>query len=110
MEENNDTNKPDGEENKPLVARKPMSGMAIVGINLVVLALYTFTIKWNLAHHTIGDGIGYLIINGFLLFCHVFICSAIALVTKSWRWLLSALLVLAIGFSTCTMIGTYHMR
>jgi|GEM_PF-959885 len=103
---------PDGisdKEIKQVVEKKPMNGMIIVGVNLAALAVYTIPIKWAIAN-TSGDGIGGLIMNAFILFIHVIFCLCMALGLKSWIWLLSALLVLVIGFSTCVMIGTYHIR
>jgi hypothetical protein len=102
MEEDSEPEKLPGEDNKPILQKKPINGMTIVGINLMVLAIYTLLIK-------LSGGIGGLIINAFILFLHVVLCLGMALDKKSWIWLLSALLVLAIGFSTCAMIGTYKM-
>jgi hypothetical protein len=103
MEENKDADKIPGEGNKPAGKMRPVNGFIVVGINLLVLAVYTFLIKLG------GGGIGGLIINAFILFPHVVFCLVMALGKKDWIWLLSAILVLAIGFSTCTMIGTYKM-
>ena len=75
---------------------KPNAGMTIVGINLLALAFYTIVCKFNE---------GGVILDAFLIFCHVLTCICFALGKRSWMWFLSAVLVLAIGFSTCVMIG-----
>ena len=94
MEEN--TNQ-QPEQNKPVVENKPMNGMTIVGINLAILAVYTLLIKLT------PDGGGF-VLDAFLLLFHVVICIIMSIVKKSGSWLLSAFLVLAIGFSTCVYV------
>jgi hypothetical protein len=75
---------------------KPNTGMTIVAYNLLALAVYTIACKFNE---------GGIILDAFLIFFHVIICIGMALGKKSWMWFLSAVLVLAIGFSTCVMFG-----
>lgn len=78
----------DQEEKKE---KKPET-MSIAGINLLVMLVYTIILA------AIPDG---LILDIFLLPAHVFVCLLVAIVNRSWIWLLSALAVLIIGFSTC---------
>ena len=74
-------------------APKPKNGFGVVGYNLLILAAYTLISKF------LGDG-GF-VIDALLLAIHVFLCLILALAYRSWMWLLAAVLVLAIGFSTC---------
>ena len=68
--------------------------MKIVGYNLLVLAAYTIIC-------TITNKDGGAIFDMFFIGIHFFIGIILAIVNKSWIWLLSALMVLIIGFSTC---------
>lgn len=77
---------------------KPKAKMAIVGYNLLILAAYTLLFRL-LAEQ------GGFIFDAFLLACHVFACLIMSLVNRSWMWVLSGVLVLAIGFSTCVMMA-----
>ena len=55
----------ENENNQQPKQNKPIDGMAVVGINLAVLAVYTLLIK------AAGDGGGF-ILDAFLLLLHVF--------------------------------------
>jgi hypothetical protein len=77
--------------------KKPDSGMALVGYNIIALVFYTLLCK------LIG-GSGF-ILDAFFIFIHVLFCIAMAFDKKSWFWFLGAVLVLVIGFSTCVMVG-----
>lgn len=70
------------------------SGMKIVGYNLLVFAIYT-----ALCAATADDG-GF-IFDMFLIGIHVLVGIVLAIANRNWAWLLSALIVLVIGFSTC---------
>jgi len=76
-------------ENKP---SKQPSNIAIVGINIVVLLFYTLISK------AIEGGI---FLDAFLIAFHFFGCIIIGLAARKWVWVLSAFVVLLIGFSTC---------
>ncbi|PWK78097.1 hypothetical protein LX99_01937 [Mucilaginibacter oryzae] len=80
-------NTPFGGHNK-----KP-NNMKIVGYNLLVLIAYTIICRFNL-----NDG---AILDMFFIGIHVSAGIILAIVNRSWAWLLSALMVLVIGFSTC---------
>ena len=71
---------------------------AIVGFNLLALLFYTVITKL-----IGGDAI---VLDMFLIFIHVLVCIILAIANRSWFWLLSGLLVLIIGFSTCVYINT----
>lgn len=86
------------ENDKPMIEKKPINGITIVGYNLLALALYTLIFK-------LLENSGGVIFDAFVLFLHVVICLILSLGGRSWWWLLSALLVLIIGFSTCTMFN-----
>lgn len=83
---------------KPGDTAKPTPGIAIVGYNLLGLVLYTLMLKLA--------GSGGFFLDAFILFFHVLVCIIMAASLRSWPWLLSALLVLIVGFSTCYMLGT----
>jgi hypothetical protein len=77
--------------------KKPYAGMGILGWNLLALAVYTLLMR------AIADNGGF-IFDAFFLFIHVLTCLMMAIIKRSWFWLLGGLLVLAIGFSTCAMM------
>ena len=92
-------NKPK-EEQPPLIkGTKPIGGMTIVGINLLVLVFYTLLLKLTTRDSS-------FIFDAFILFIHVIFCIGMALGRRSWVWLFSGVIVLAIGFSTCVWIGS----
>jgi hypothetical protein len=98
MEDNNtgDPNlQPEGKEAENNV--KPSPNMNIVVYNLLGLAFYTILFKL-LANQ------GGLFFDAFVLAGHVLVCIILAIAEKSWLWVLSGVLVLVIGFSTCTML------
>ena len=75
--------------------KKKVGSMSIVGINLLVMVVYTIILA------AIPDG---LVLDIFLLPAHVLVCLIAAIVNRSWIWVLSAMSVLIIGFSTCAGI------
>jgi lysylphosphatidylglycerol synthetase-like protein (DUF2156 family) len=90
MEENlNQKNSPD-KKNK-IEAR-------ILGVNLLVLAAYSVLAKLS------GRGLDGSITDAVFIAFHLCACLIIAAVKQSWSWVLSGLLVLAIGFATCAEI------
>jgi len=75
----------------------------IVGYNMLALIIYTLATKF------IPDYGGYFI-DAVLLGIHVFVCVILAIAAKGpkvWMWVLSAVLVLAIGISTCVVIPPF---
>jgi hypothetical protein len=64
----------------------------IIGINIGVLAVYTILSKM------IEGGV---IIDAFLIAGQFFICLIMGIVVRKWVWVLTAFLILLIGFSTC---------
>jgi hypothetical protein len=91
------------EEHQPLPEvnnGKPRVKMGVVGYNLLALAGYTILCRLLVDQ-------GGIIFDALFLACHVFICLILSIGNKSWMWLLSGVLVLVIGFSTCvTIMGT----
>ncbi|UOE46906.1 hypothetical protein MTO98_21105 [Mucilaginibacter sp. SMC90] len=77
-----------GNENKKSPAMK------IVGYNLLVLAVYTIICA-------ITNKDGGVIFDMFFIGIQFFACIIFAIINRSWVWLLSAIMVLIIGFSTC---------
>ena len=75
-------------------AKKSYTQIKIVGYNLLVLAVYGILSK--VAPH--GEGWVYY---AFLIAIHFLFCICAAIYKRNWMWVLSALLVLVIGFSTC---------
>ncbi|SDD92341.1 hypothetical protein SAMN05216464_10352 [Mucilaginibacter pineti] len=84
------------EEKKPI----PNKNMRIVGINLAVLAGYTIICALGSEQ--------LLVLDMYLFGIHVVVCIFGAIIFRKWSWLLSAVLILVIGFSTCVMIATMH--
>jgi hypothetical protein len=68
----------------------------VVGSNLLILAVYTF-----LSKILKEDG---LFLDAILLAIHVFFCVTAAIIFGKWIWVLTALVVLLIGVSTCVGI------
>ncbi|MGF7039153.1 hypothetical protein [Mucilaginibacter lappiensis] len=106
MEDNKDESpspadeNPGGIKNIPIKEQnKSYAGMKIVGINILILAIYAVLCS-------IDSGGGDIIFDAFLILIHVVVCIIMAIVKRSWMWLLSALLVLVIGFSTCVSFGS----
>jgi len=98
MEENTDSSSRElpGRPDDP--KGKIPEGMKIVGYNMLVLLIYSVVCK-------IGSrDLGALFMDAFLVGAHVLVCIIVAAGKRSWMWLLSALLVLIIGFSTCVSI------
>jgi uncharacterized membrane protein len=78
---------------------KPKVDMAIVAYNLLGLAAYTILFR-------LLASAGGMIFDMLVLAGHVLVCFVMSIVNKSWMWVLSGVLVLVIGFSTCvTVIG-----
>jgi len=75
------------------------SGLKIVGLNLAVFAFYTVICLSTGA----DGGIFALCLAGF----HAVICVIVAIVMQRWVWVLSALMLLVIGFATC--VGTFSL-
>jgi len=97
MEENKDLNQQPAEDNSAK-EKKRNNGAAIIGYNILALVIYTLLFKLT------GDS-GALVLDAFVLFLHVVFCIGMSIGKRSGWWLLSSLLVLVIGFSTCAMIG-----
>lgn len=65
----------------------------IVGINIAGLIIYTIICR------LVEGG---FVIDAFLIAMHFFAGIIVSIAARRWEWLLSAFLVLVIGFSTCT--------
>jgi len=72
--------------------KKPISNGYIIGINIGILAVYTLISKATS---------GGMIIDALFIVCHVLGCLVIGAAVRRWVWVLSALVVLLIGLSTC---------
>lgn len=71
--------------------------MLIAGVNIVILIVYTTWIRAT------GDNDGALTL-GVILILHIILCVIISLFIYSKGFLLSALLVLLVGISTCYFV------
>ncbi|MEO3403148.1 hypothetical protein AAFN85_04550 [Mucilaginibacter sp. CAU 1740] len=103
-----ETNIPPHQDGNPdpgrfLLDHKPKkpSSMKIVGINMAVFAAYTILCE-------LGAKDGAAILDMFLIGIHVLVGIVLAIVNRSWAWLLSALIVLVIGFSTCVGMVNFN--
>ena len=77
------------------IGKKPPVRWMIVGYNMLALVAYTLLCK------LIDGGI---VIDCLLVGIQVLLCIIFAIAVKKWEWVLSAFLVLAIGFSTCVTL------
>jgi hypothetical protein len=75
--------------------KKLASRWKVVGINLAVLLGYTLICRF------IDGGI---IIDAFFIAIHFTAGIITSIIIRKWEWVLSAFLVLAIGFSTCVSL------
>ncbi len=82
--------------------KKKDGTMLIVAINIIIMIAYTLYIR--LSDHG-GDG---AIVLGFLMLMHIALCLIISPFKFSKGFVLSALAVLLIGFSTCYL--AYSIR
>ncbi len=99
MEENiNKDNLPEKDYKKS----KPALGSTLLGYN--VLAMVGYTLLLTLVTRDSG-----FIFDAMVLSAHIFICLLASLIERNWWWFLSALIVLAIGFSTCVMMANMHL-
>src|SRR4051812_9551346 len=80
---------------------KPFPEIGILGINLVILIIYTVLCK-------MGNNLDSLAFEAMFIGLQVFVCVVIAIAKRSGMWLLSGFLILVIGFSTC--VGIDGMR
>lgn len=87
--------------------------MWTVGINLLVMVLYVVIFRFSGINN---QEMGGIIAAAFVIGFHVIICLVVSFVfvfTPSYKhlagiWLLSALAILLIGFSTC--LGAFTIR
>jgi len=77
-----------------LLPPEPNHKILIVGINLAVLAAYTIYFSINKEELII-------IVEAFFIAIQIIICLVMAIAIYHKEFLLSALVVLLIGFSTC---------
>lgn len=82
---------------------KPKPEMKIAGINLVILIGYTVATRLTAFGKHGEDILGNALLLAIIIVVHVLVCIFIgaASITQTKPWLLSALLVLLIGFSSC---------
>ncbi|HEY4325347.1 MAG TPA: hypothetical protein VGN20_15215 [Mucilaginibacter sp.] len=98
MEENNNSgSQPSGDSSSPR-EKKAVNAIGIVGYNILALVFYTLLFK-------LVANDGGMFLDAFVLFIHVIFCLGMSIGKRSGWWLLSSLLVLIIGFSTCVAIG-----
>lgn len=85
------------EENKQEIApeRKASSRWKVVGINFLALILYSLICRF------IEGGI---FLDAFFVGIHFTAAIITSLIVRRWEWVLSAFLVLAIGFSSCVSL------
>jgi len=82
---------------------KPKPQMKIVGINLLVMVGYTIIARLTVINAHGEDILGGAILLALLIGVHVLACllTAAASLKSTRYWLLSSLLVLLVGFSSC---------
>ena len=72
------------------------NNLRIVGINLLILAIYTII---SGMFKELG-----IYFDAIIIVIHMIICMIMALIKNNGIWILSGLVVLLIGFSTCAGI------
>lgn len=85
------------EDQKPAVNK----GTKIVLINLLILAAYTIYFRVTYGSHYTEEYV--FIVDAFCIGVQVLLCLVVAIFTRPRDFLLSAGLVLVIGFATCTI-------
>jgi hypothetical protein len=74
----------------------------IVAINVIIMIVYTLITR------IAGIGLGYSFVLALLLGLHIVVCLVISPFIYSKAFLLSALALLLIGFSTCYIAFSIH--
>ncbi|RYU86558.1 hypothetical protein EWM62_18055 [Mucilaginibacter terrigena] len=70
----------------------------IIGVNMLILIIYTIALRINHDEYN-------FIVDAMLIALQVVLCLIIAIFTNARAFLLSAALVLLIGFATCYAIA-----
>ncbi|MCR8557113.1 hypothetical protein KXD93_05645 [Mucilaginibacter sp. BJC16-A38] len=78
--------------------KKPANDITIVGYNILAFVVYTLIFKLM--------GEAGLFFEGIILVIHVSVCIIVAIAARNWFWVLSALIVLIIGVSSCAYLLT----
>jgi len=87
--------------NEPLNENKakPVSDVKIMGLNLLVFAIYT-----ALCVAVSGDG---GVFAFFISIVHFLVCFIVAVSVRRWSWFLVGIVIVVIGFGTC--VNNFHM-
>ncbi|WCT12996.1 hypothetical protein [Mucilaginibacter jinjuensis] len=72
---------------------KPPSDLKILGINLLIFAVYTI---WGFLGK--GDNIIFSFIAAVI---HFMVCCIEAVIVRRWSWFLAGLIIIVIGLGTC---------
>jgi len=90
------------ENQKP--EKKPIKGMAIVGYNMLAVIVYSLAICIIRP-----SGIEFSL---YILIFHMFFCVVMAILSKKsnmvWAWVLTAIILPIVSFSTCFMLISLH--
>lgn len=82
-----------------MMAGKYLHQLKIVGYNVLVFTIYTITCALKIKDD-------WYILDIFLIAIHFLACVIFSIMDKNLAWLLSALIVLVIGLSTC--VGMFN--
>ena len=77
--------------------------MKIAGYNLAAMLVYGLLFVGVMGN----DG---FILFGLVFLGHAFACLIVAIVQRKWVWVLSSVLIVIIGFSTCASLFHLDMR
>jgi len=77
--------------------------LKIAGYNLAAMLMYGLLFVGAMGN----DG---FILFGLAFLAHAFVCLILAIVQRKWVWVLSSLLIVIIGFSTCANLFHLDMR
>lgn len=93
MMENENLKKTGAKQRWTKIKLNAKNNLRILGYNLAVFTVYTLGLNFT------NSG---FIVEAYFIFGHVINCIICSIHFRSWAWLLSALLIIGIGLSTCT--------
>lgn len=73
--------------------KAPTNNLTILGVNLVIFAVYTAI--------GLADNGGDIIGSFFAAVIHFVICCIMAIAQRRWVWFLAGILIIIIGLGTC---------
>jgi hypothetical protein len=75
--------------------------LIIVAINIIVMIAYTLYVRYG------QPGELNILVNAFFIAAHIIVCLILAIFFFRKEFVLSALIVLLVGFSTCWLVFSH---